>query len=98
MTLAFDRDHRWKGPEGLPERVLLMCSGGLKIAFNNLADTAVPLREDAVEIAYIDGNCGWEGFLDEGLAAAQGFDGLHVSFAGGFVLRIRCATAEVTTS
>jgi len=98
ITLAFDRDHRWKGPDALPERVLLKCSGNLRIAFNNLAGTAVPVGEDAVEIAYYDAGCGWEHFLDEDLATSQGFEGLHISFSGGLVLRITCASAEITAS
>ena len=97
MTLVFQRDHQWEGPEGLPELVRLSCSGDLKIAFNDIVDPPVPLREDAVGIAYYDADCEWDAFLDEDLAAAQGFEGLQISFSGGLVLRIRCAVAEVTT-
>lgn len=98
ITLVFERDRRWEGRPGLPEKVMLRGVGDLKIAFNDLADRAVLVREDAVEVAYYDADCPWDQFLDEGLAAAQGFEGLHVSFSGGLVLRIRCTTAEVTTS
>jgi hypothetical protein len=96
ITLTFQRDHQWPGPEGLPEKVALICSGNLQIVFNNLVDTPVPLREDAVEIAYYDEQCEWDAILDERLATAQGFAGLHVSFSGGLVLRIRADVAEVS--
>lgn len=97
ITLRFQRDHQWSGPEGLPEAVILTCSGDIKIAFNDLVDTPVPLRHDAVEVAYYDAHCGWDAFLDEDLAAKHGFEGLHVSFSGGLVLRIRADVAQVTT-
>jgi hypothetical protein len=98
ITLIFERDHGWEGPPGLPETVTLKCSGDLKVAFNNLADVPAALREEAIEIAYYDADCPWDHFLDEDLAATQGFEGLHVSFSGGLVLRIRCAVAEATTT
>ena len=98
LTLRFNRDHRWPGPDGLPEAVTLTCSGNLKLAFNDLVDAPVPLREDAVELAYFDEHCEWDSFLDEDLAAIQGFEGLQVSFSGGLVLRIRADVAEVTFS
>lgn len=95
ITLAFRRDHQWPGPEGLPEKVTLTCSGNLQLAFNDLVDAPVPLREDAVEIAYYDEQCEWDAILDEQLAAAQGFVGLHVSFSGGLVLRVRSDVADL---
>ncbi|MDO9488103.1 MAG: hypothetical protein Q7J32_06985 [Sphingomonadaceae bacterium] len=98
ITLVFERDHRWEGPSGLPEKVTLKGFGSLKIAFNDLAGQAVLVPEDAVEVAYYDADCPWDHFLDEHLAATQGFEGLHISFSGGLVLRIHCNTAEVTTS
>jgi hypothetical protein len=97
ITFLFGRDHQLDGPPGLPEQVTLKCTGDLKIAFNDLIDAPVPLRQDAVEIAYYDSNCPWGHFLDEQLAETQGFDGLQVSFTGGLMLRIQCAVAEVTT-
>ncbi len=97
ITLKFHRDHRWPGPEGLPETVTLTCSGNLRIAFNDLVEAPVPLRNDAIEIAYYDADCPWDRFLDEGLAASQGFEGLHISFSGGLVLRIRSDIAEIVT-
>ena len=98
ITLVFERDHQWEGPPGLPEKVTLRGAGDLKVAFNDLAAKAVFIREDAVQVSYYDADCPWDHFLDEDLATAQGFDGLHISFSGGLVLRIRCTTAEVTTS
>ncbi len=92
------RDHQWPGPEALPEAVILTCSGNLKIAVNDLVDAPVPLRDDAVEVAYYDDHCEWDTFLDEELAANQGFEGLHISFSGGLVLRIRADVAEVAIS
>jgi hypothetical protein len=98
IALRFERDHRWPGSEGLPETVTLTCSENLRMAFNDLVDSPVPLGEDAVEIAYYDSECEWDAFLDEGVAAARGFEGLHIRFSGGFVLRIRSDMAEVTTA
>lgn len=98
ITLNFQRDHQWAGPDGLPEEVTLTCSGNLKIAFNELVDAPVPLHDDAVEIAYYDAHCEWDEFLDEDQAVAQGFDGLHVSFSGGMVVRVRSDIAEVVTA
>ncbi len=98
VSLIFERDHQWEGPPGLPEQVTLRCSGDLKISFNDLVQMGVPLPEDAVEVAYYDASCPWDHFLDEDLAATQGFEGLQVSFSGGLVLRIRCATAEATAA
>lgn len=96
LTVRFHRDHRWAGPDGVPDAVTLTCSGNLRLAFNDLVDAPVPLREDAVELAYYDEHCDWDFFLDEDLAAKQGFEGLHLSFSGGLVLRIRAEIAEVT--
>lgn len=96
ITLVFERNGQFQGPNGSPETVTLRGSGGLKVAFNNLADQPVPL--DGVEIAYFDAECPWGHFLDEDLAVSQGFEGLHVSFSGGLELRIRCAFAELTTA
>ena len=98
LTVTFQRDDEWPGPEGLPDEVTLTCSGNLKITFNNLVDAPVPLRDDAVEVAYYDEDCEWDSFLDESLAAFQGFEGLHLSFSGGLVLRIRADVAEMATS
>ena len=98
ITVVFKRDQQWQGRQGLPDQVTLRCSGDLKIAFNDLIDAPVPLRQDAVEIAYYDSDCPWGHFLDEQLAETQGFEGLQIIFSGGLVLRIRCALAEVTTS
>ena len=98
VTLRFQRNHQWQGPDGLPEAVILTCSGNLKIAFKNLVDAPVPLREDAVELAYYDDHCEWNAFLDEDLATKHGFEGLHISFSGGLVLRIRADIAEVALS
>lgn len=95
VTLTFQRDHQWSGPDTLPEAVTLTCSGNLKMAFNDLADAPVRLRDDAVEVAYYDADCEWDTFLDEELAATQGFEGLQFSFAGGLVLRIRADLAEM---
>jgi len=97
-TLVFERGHRWTGSDRLPERVTLTCSGNLHIAFNDLCDAPVPLNKDAVELQYDDADCDWDEFLDERLAASQGFAGLHLSFSAGFVLRIRCDLAEITMS
>lgn len=96
FKMEFQRDHRWEGPEGLPEVVTLSCSKKLSIAFNDPAQPPGPFSEEAVEIAYFDADCEWDAFLDEGLPASQGFAGLHVSFSGGLVLRIRCKVAEAT--
>lgn len=96
VTVKFQRDHKWQGPDGLPERVTLTCSGDLKMAFNDLLDTPVPLGQDALEITYYNTDCAWGDYLDEDLAAVQGFEGLQISFSGGLVLRIRSAVAEIT--
>jgi hypothetical protein len=98
VTLRFQRDHQWSGPDPLPEAVILTCSGNLKIAFNDLVHASVPLPDDAVEVAYYDQHCEWDSFLDEELAATQGFEGLHISFSGGFVLRISADIAEIALS
>jgi hypothetical protein len=105
ITLVFQRDHEWQGPEDLPERVTLTCSGNVKLAFNDLALLTAPLSNCAVEVAYFDGDCGWDEFLDEGLATRQGLEGLHFNFEGpdfslddNFVLRIMCDIAEAATS
>lgn len=98
VTLRFQRDHQWSGPEALPETVILTCSGNVKIDFNDLVDAPVPLRDDAVEVAYYDEHCEWDTFLDEELATNQGFEGLHIGFSGGLVLRIRADVAEVAIS
>ena len=95
VTLRFRRDHQWPGPDTLPEAVTLTCSGNLKMAFNDLVDAPLPLRDDAVAVAYFDEHCDWNSFLDEDLAAAHGFAGLHIGFSGGLVLRIRADVAEV---
>ena len=98
LTLFFRRNPQSLGREGLPEAVTLICSGNLKIAFNDLVDAPVPLREDAVEVAYYDEHCPWDAFLDEELAADHGFEGLHISFSGGLVLRVRSDVADVAIS
>lgn len=95
LTVTFRRRSGWPGPEGLPAQVTLSCSGNLKIAFNNLVDSPVLLRDDAVEVAYYDDHCDWDSFLDESLAAVQGFQGLHLSFSGGLVLRVRSDVADM---
>ena len=95
LTVTFQRDNQLSGPEGLPTVVTLTCSGNLRVAFNDLVDTPVPLRDDAVELAYYDEDCEWDSFLDESLAAFQGFEGLQLSFSGGLVLRIRSDVAEM---
>jgi hypothetical protein len=95
ITLRFKRDHRWKGPERLPELVTLTCTGSLSIAFNDLIDTPVPLRTDCVDLGYYDDHCEWDAMLDEELAQRQGFVGLHFAFSGGLVLRVRAEKAAV---
>ncbi|WP_447723967.1 hypothetical protein [Sphingomonas koreensis] len=96
MTIVFQRDHQWPGPEDLPERLTLTCSGNLKVAFNDLLDLPVPLGSDAVELAYYADHCDWDAQLDESLAAAHGFEGLELRFSGGLALRVRSDRAEVT--
>jgi hypothetical protein len=98
VTLRFQRDHQRPGPDGLPEAVIFTCSGNLNLAFSDLLDAPVPLRDDVVELAYYNEHCDWDAFLDEDLAATQGFEGLHLSFSGGLVLRIRADVAEVAIS
>ncbi|MBA2466307.1 MAG: hypothetical protein H0V46_01715 [Sphingomonas sp.] len=95
LTVRFQRDNKWPGPEGLPDEVTLTCSGNLKITFNNLVTHPGDLRADAVEVAYYDEDCEWDFFLDESLAESQGFDGLHLSFSSGLVLRIRSNVAQM---
>ncbi|WP_428028449.1 hypothetical protein [Altererythrobacter sp.] len=95
VTLTFQRDRQWSGPDTLPEAVTLTCSGNLKMAFNDLVGALAPLRDDAVEVAYYDADCEWDTFLDEELAASQGFEGLQINFSAGLVLRIRADLAEV---
>jgi hypothetical protein len=93
-VLTLRRDRRWAGAEALPEVVTLTFSGNVRIAFNDLLAASGTLHEESVEIAYYDGECGWDSFLDERLAAAQGSEGLHIGFSGGLALRIRADFAE----
>ncbi len=83
VAVRFQRDRQWSGPEALPETVILTCTGNLKIAFNDLVDAPVPLRDDAVEVAYYDEHCEWDTFLDEELATNQASRGSTSAFQGG---------------
>ncbi len=96
LSLSFRRDHRVEAASPHPETVILTCSGDVKIAFNDLALTPGALRNEAVEFGYLDADCGWDEFLDEALAAAQGYEGLHIAFSGGLVLRIRAGIAMLS--
>ncbi len=96
VTLRFSRDHTWSGQAELPETVTFTFSGNVELAFNDLLDAPVPLRDDAVDIGYYDKHCDWGMWLDEDLAVAQGYRGLQVGFSGGLVLRIRADLAEVS--
>ncbi len=97
FTLVFDRNKKYRPYGLLPERLTLTCSGDLKMGFNELSHLPVQPRDDSVELAYYDRHCGWDQFLDEELATTQGFEGLHISFSGGLVLRISCGVAEIGT-
>ncbi|HYD12499.1 MAG TPA: hypothetical protein VEC11_06605 [Allosphingosinicella sp.] len=96
LVVRFDRDHGYEGPVDQPEHVTLRCTGDLRLAVSNVAALLDAPDELDFLIAYFDDDCGWGEFLDEDLAARQGFDGLHLGFGEDRVLRIRCADADIT--
>jgi len=90
VALSFVRNEHAIGPDMLPPKVTLRCTGNVRVAFNDLDAIAASLDDEGIEIAYFDEGCDWPSFLDENLAARQKPQGLHVSFINGFVVRIFC--------
>lgn len=97
VKLTFGRNGYAIDPDGLPSRVTLICSGNVRVAFNNLGSIAAPLDSEGIEVAYFDEGCDWLSFLDEELARQQEPQGLHVSFINGFAVRIFCEEATLFT-
>jgi hypothetical protein len=95
-TVTFRRKHEWPGPAYYPAELTLTCTGNVRVAFNDLVGEGEPLTEQSVTIGYYDALCGWNEWLDEDTAAAQGFEGLQIGFSNGLVLRSGSDAAELT--
>jgi hypothetical protein len=93
VKLTFARSGYAIDPDKLPETATLVCTGNVRLAFNDLTTISASLDSEGVEIAYFDDGCDWLSFLDEALARSQEPQGLHVSFTNGFALRIYCDEA-----
>lgn len=96
-TLDFIRNEHAIAPDRLPPKVMLVCAGNVRMAFNDLGAIAAPIDEEGVEIAYFDEGCDWSSFLDEEIAKRQEPLGLHVSFINGFAVRIFCDETTLIT-
>jgi hypothetical protein len=81
----------------LPSKVALVCSGNVKIAFNDLGLLAAPLNDEGIQIAYFNDACDWLSLLDEDTARSHPPQGLHVDFINGLAVRIFCDEAALTT-
>ena len=97
VKLSFTRNKYAIGPDKLPEKAVLSCTGNARVAFNDLGEIAAPIRHEGIQIAYFDEGCDWLSFLDEELARSQEPLGLHVSFINGLAIRIFCEEATLTT-
>ena len=98
VKLAFTQNEYAILPSTLPSRVMLVCTGNVKLAFNNLNAIAAPLNDEGIEIAYFNEACDWLSFLSEDLARVQKPQGLDVRFVNGLVVRIFCDEATLTTA
>lgn len=97
VKLSFIRNEHAIEPIGLPSTVTLLCTGNVKVAFNDLSEIAASLDEEGIEIAYFDEGCDWLSFLDEDIARSQEPLGLHISFISGLAVRIFCDEAMLHT-
>jgi hypothetical protein len=93
VSLGFRRNAHAIDPDSLPSKVTLICSGNVRVAFNDLCALAAPVDNEGIEIAYFDQGCDWLSCLDEELARRQEPQGLHISFINGFAVRIFCDEA-----
>jgi len=97
VELGFTRNEHAIDPDKLPSKVTLICTGNVKVAFNNLGAISASLDDQGIEIAYFDEGCDWLTFLDEDIARSQEPVGLHVSFVNGLAVRIFCNETTLTT-
>jgi hypothetical protein len=95
VKLSFARNEHASDPDKLPSKVMLSCTGNVRVAFNDLCEIAAPLNDEGIEIAYFDEGCDWLSFLDEDIARRQEPLGLHVSFINGLAVRIFCDEATL---
>ena len=98
VKLTFAQNEYAILPDTLPSRVMLACTGNVKLAFNDLNAIAAPLNDEGIEIAYFDEACDWLSFMDEEMARVQKPQGLDVRFVSGLVIRIFCDEATLTTA
>ena len=97
VELGFTRNEHAIDPDKLPSKVTLICTGNVKVAFNNLGAISASLDDQGIEIAYFGEGCDWLTFLDEDIARSQEPVGLHVSFVNGLAVRIFCNETTLTT-
>jgi hypothetical protein len=97
VKLSFSRNEHAIGPDKLPLKVTLVCTGNVRVAFNDLSAIEAPLDDEGIEIAYFDEGCDWLSFLDEDVARSQEPQGLHVSFINGLAVRVFCDEATLAT-
>jgi hypothetical protein len=97
VKLSFTQNEYAVDPDKLPSKVMLSCTGNVRVAFNDLGQIAAPLNDEGIEIAYFDEGCDWPWFLDEDIAQSKEPLGLHVSFISGLSVRIFCEEATLTT-
>ncbi len=97
VKLGFTRNGHAIEPDKLPSKVALICTGNVRVVFNDLGKISAPLDDEGIEIAYFDEECDWLSFLDEGIARSQEPMGLHVSFINGFAVRIFCDETMLAT-
>ncbi|WP_269515415.1 hypothetical protein [Brevundimonas subvibrioides] len=98
VKLTFTQNKHAIRPDTLPSRVMLACTGNVKLAFNDLNAIAAPLNDEGIEIAYFDEECDWLCILSAELARVQKPLGLDVRFVNGLVVRIFCDEATFTTA
>jgi hypothetical protein len=96
VSLRFRRNAHAIVPDNLPSKVTLTCSGGVRVAFNDLCGIAAPVDDEGIEIAYFDEECDWLSFLDEEIVQAAPA-GLHISFINGLTVRIFCDEVTFAT-
>jgi hypothetical protein len=97
VSLRFRRNAHAIDPDNLPSKVSLTCSGGARVAFNDLCAIATSIDNEGLEIAYFDEGCDWFSCFDEDIARRQLPQGLHISFFNGFAVRIFCDEATFAT-
>ena len=97
MKLSFPRNVHAIAPERLPSKVMLACTGNVRLAFNDLNAIAAPLNDEGIEIAYFHDGCDWLSFLSEELARSHEPQGLDVRFINGLAVRIFCDEATLST-